>query len=178
MTAFELFINICAIAANIAIIITMIYGIIKLRQDKLSVIADLEWRRKNETILFSCEILEKTDNLRAEIRNKYRNEIINVSELQKDENAELRQIIFKYLTLMERLSVGLNTDVYDLDVYARICKRKTIMAWKQLESIVMHQREILRYETLYKEFEIVVNRLNECDPKPLVETRGNYKRMK
>lgn len=46
MPLYEIILNICSLAANIAIVITMIYGLIKLKQDKMSVIADLEWRRK------------------------------------------------------------------------------------------------------------------------------------
>lgn len=178
MTTFELFINICAIASNIAIVITMIYGIIKLRQDKRGVIADLEWRRKNETIRFSYEVFEEIDNLLSRIKDKFQDETINVSDLQKDENAEMSKIIFKYLSLMERLSVGLNTDVYDLDVYARICRSKTVNAWKQLENIVERRRKDAGNELIYKEFETMVGRLNNWSPKPPAETRGNYKRMK
>lgn len=178
MTAFEIIINVCTIAANIAIVITMIYGIIKLRQDKLSIIADLEWRRKNETILFSCEILEKTDNLLSAIKKKFKNEPINISDLQKSKNAELYHIVFQYLSLMERLSVGLNTEVYDLDVYARICRSKTIRAWKQLEDIVEYRRKTLDNEKLYEEFEFMVKRLKERYPESKMETRGNYNSFK
>lgn len=178
MTLYEIILNICSLAANIAIVITMIYGLIKLKQDKLSVIADLEWRRKQETIHFTYEILQKTDNLHSEINKKFKGETINVSDLEKEENAELMQIISKYLTLMERLSVGLNTEVYDLDVYARICCRKTINAWKQLENIVQWKRETLNRATLYTEFETVVDKLKNWNPSPPVETRGNYNPIK
>lgn len=174
----ENFIDICSILSNIAIVITMIYSIIKLRQDKRSVIADIEWRRKNETILFSHEILEKTDNLISEINNKFPdNETINVSDLKKSENSELSHVIFKYLTLMERLSVGLNTGVYDLDVYARICRSKTINAWDRLKNIAYDKRKSSGNSNLYIEFENMVNRLVERDPKQLADTRGDYKEM-
>lgn len=178
MPLYEIIITVCSVAANVAIVITMIYGIIKLKQDKLSVIADLEWRRKNETILFTYEILEKTDDLHSEINKKFNGETINVSDLAKEENAELMQIISKYLMLMERLSVGLNTEVYDLDVYARICCRKTIKAWKQLENIVNWKRQTLNRASLYAEFEAVVNKLENWNPGPPVEARGNYNSMK
>lgn len=178
MSTFETIINVCSLAANIAIVITMIYGIKKLKQDKQSVVADLDWRRKNETILFSNEILEKTDNLLAEINKRFNGETINVSDFQNVENTELEQIILKYLTLMERLSVGLNTEVYDLDVYARICRRKTIMAWKQLENIAYDRRKTLNNDKLYKEFEDMVGKLNDWILKPPAETRGNYNPVK
>lgn len=181
MWTFEVIINVCSLAANIAIVITMIYGIKKLKQDKQSVVADLDWRRKNETILFSNEILEKTDNLLAEINKRFNGETINVSDFQKVENTELEQIILKYLTLMERLSVGLNTEVYDLDVYARICCKKTIMVWKQLENIVQYRRQKLRQDSLYVEFEKVAWKLNnrkDQKANPQLDPNANYKPMK
>lgn len=144
----------------------------------MNVIADLEWRRKNETILFSNEILEKTDNLLSEIKNKFNSNTINVSDLEKDENSELRQVISKYLSLMERLSVGLNTEVYDLDVYARICRSKTIKAWRQLENIVEQRRKESSNKLLYIEFEDVVEKLKDWSPKSSAERRGHYNRLK
>ncbi len=177
MLVFEVIINLCSVASNIAIIITMIYGIMKFRQDKLNVIADLNRQTKSETITFANEILEKTDNLFFEIRSKFGNDTINVSDLQNEKNPELDKVISKYLSLMERLSVGLNTKVYDFDVYARICCSKTIRAWTQLENIIFEKRKNSGNDLLYIEFETVVNDLRRWKA-GAPETRGNYERLK
>ena len=42
---------------------------------------------------------------------------------------------------MERVAVGINTGVYDLDVYARICRGKTVDNWRRLEPIVIQRRK-------------------------------------
>ncbi len=93
-------------------------------------------------------------------------------------NPELEQVIIQYLTLMERLSVGLNTEVYDLNVYARICSGKTISTWNQLEAIINDKRKKSGNTSLYKEFEDVVEKLKNWRSKPPVETRGDYNGLK
>ena len=176
MLILEVIVDILSIVSNIAIVITMIYAIKKFKQDKLNVIEDLEWRRKNETIVFSCEILKETDYLLSEIKRKVENETVNISDIQRD--PMLEKVIIQYLTLMERLSVGLNTEVYDINVYARICRGKTIRAWKQLENIVYDKRKTLEKPSLYEEFELVVEKLKNWIPRPAPITKGNYEPLK
>ena len=173
MLTLDLIVNFFSILANIAIILTMIYGIKAFKQDKKNVKADLDWRMKHETIVFANEIFSKTDSLLSEIKSRFGNQTINVTDLQKEENSELNKIISQYLPLMERLSVGLNTKVYDLDVYARICCSKTIKAWDQLHNVIIEKRNNNHNNLIYIEFEEVVNSLREWK-KHTPETRGKY----
>ena len=157
----EIIIDICSILANLAIFLTLFYSIKTYKQEKRQAIVNSDWQIKEATITFTNEILEKTDNLLSQIYDKFGDNTINITDMQQEENAKLYTVIIPYLTLMERLSVGLNTKVYDLDIYARICCRKTIKAWDQLENIVKDRREKIKNDNLYIEFERVVSDLRE-----------------
>lgn len=171
MSKYNTFINICSIISNLAIFITMLIAIVTYMQNKKNVKAELDWQRKKETIVFANKILTKTDNLLFKLEEYLKD---GTSGLQEMENSELNKIILSYLSLMERLSVGLNTNVYDLDVYARICCSKTIKAWDKLENIIHQKRRKGNNELLYKEFENVVKKLHEWKTPLPIEKRGNY----
>lgn len=164
-----------SVLSSIAIIVTMICAILQLRQNKLSLQANLERQTKSETIVFTTEILEKLDIISSEIKDAFGNNTINVSDLEK--YPKLKTVITQYLALMERISVGLNTHVYDLNIYARICRTKTLNAWRQLEPIIIERRKSSYTPKLYIEFEEVIKALQDWEKAPK-EQRGDFKWLK
>ena len=86
--------------------------------------AQLEREKKSETIKFAYEVIKETDNVFYRIRKKFGKDTINIDDQRYDD--ELKEEIRQYLGRMERFAVGINTEVYDIDLFARMCRHKAI----------------------------------------------------
>ena len=170
--------EITQIIANIVVVIGVVLGVIQLWQNKRIAKADHERRKKEATIVFTHEIITKSNELNAVIVRVFQNDTINPTDERylngKDGGLSIQRIIIRYLNLMERISVGLNTSVYDIDIFARICGRRIEKSWDRLHNIVKERRLVNNQESLYSDFEQMVNTLKKRHEKP-INTSGNIK---
>lgn len=117
------------IIANIFLIIGVIIAAIQLWLNRKVARMDFERRKKEATIAFTDSVLERLSELRKEIRDSYGSEPITYSEYCREDNEAFRTTVKKYLNIMERISVGINSGVYDLEFYSRICGMSTVVMW-------------------------------------------------
>ena len=110
----------------------------QMEQDERVAKAQLERQKKNDTIVFVNSVIKYTDDIYSEIRQVFQNETINLSDPRYDD--AMKKHVTIYLRMMERLAVGINTKTYDIDVYARMCRKKTIATWNQLMNVIQEAR--------------------------------------
>ena len=121
----------------------------------------IEGRKKEATIAFTYEVLERVADLRQFITNDVGRKTVAYKDYLN--NDSLRQSVREYLNIMERIAVGLNTAVYDLDIFMRICGKSTIIYWEQLSSVVEERRKELQRPTLYIEYEHLVQEIKKSN---------------
>lgn len=161
------------IIANICVAAAAIIAIRQLRQDRLVAKMDMELRIKEQTIRFAHQIMTETSKVSAEIRKAFQDGPIDV---MAPENEVIRREISRYLRLMERLSVGVNTGIYDLDIYARMYRSRTILMWDRLELAVEQIRANTPGFVPYEEFELLVKQLKAWEPGP-GEKSGDFQKL-
>ncbi len=120
---------------------------------------DLDRRKKEATIAFTHEILERVGDLCRIITNEYAKEPVKYEEYQA--NPEMRETIREFLNIMERLSVGINSGVYDFDIYYRICGSSTVLYWNQLSHVIDKKRKEMQHPSLYVEYERLAEMVKE-----------------
>ena len=103
--------------------------------------------------------LERVRELSEMIDDEYDDEPVKIEEYQA--SVEMQNTIRQYLDIMERIAVGINTGVYDFDIYCRICGTSTVMYWKQLSHVIEARRKELQRPEIYIEFESLANRIME-----------------
>ena len=141
----------------------MIFGVIvaarQLYLNRKIAKMDFERRKKEATISFTYEILERVGKLRQMIDKEYDEEPVKIEEYQA--NTKMQDTIREYLNIMERIAVGINSGVYDFDIYCRICGTSTAMYWKQLSHVIEGRRKELQRPEIYIEYERLVDRVIE-----------------
>lgn len=140
-------------ASYIAIIIGIPIGIYQIFLTRKIAKADLERREKESTIVFTDEIITRVDAINRDIHDVFNDDTINSSDKRYSDNNEIQESIKQYLKLMERLSVGINSGVYNIDVFSRICGRKIVKSYDRLSTIIREKRTKQGNALLYVEFE-------------------------
>jgi len=115
--------------------------------------ANHERQKKQATIEFHQELSPITFEYRKTISELFGIEPINPFEKRYKENKELQELITQYLTIMERFAVGINTKVYDFDVFCRLVGDSTRVTYEKLKPVIDHLRRDQGRTTLYKDFE-------------------------
>ena len=135
---------------------------------KQSVVADHKRRKSQSTIEFYDKINQETNKIINFIYKKREDGVLNKDDFIDKFNDEEREKIKRYLVLMERFSVGINTNVYDIEVFYRIAGFLTINIHEKLREYIKFSRtEGPPNPNRYGDFEQMVNSLNS------IATRGN-----
>jgi hypothetical protein len=77
-----------------------------------------------------------------------------------DANEELKQNIGRYLALMERLAVGINSDIFDIEIFDKMAGHSVIHTCEQLREYIKASRQYGNAKK-HLEFEIMVEALRE-----------------
>ena len=147
--AMSVVLDVVTIIANIAIIVSLVIAIKSFQADNTR-------KLRQSTIDFYNEINKETMSLVDKVMvNK---EIFTVEEIMS--NAALHVQIRRYLSLMERFSVGINSDMYDIQVFDRIQGATTLSIYDALKPYLcwVHETYGLYF---YGDFELVVAQIKE-----------------
>lgn len=154
----DLFVSITTILSNIAVVIGMIIALVQLKKliesnklQRQSIVADHDRRKKQSTIEYFTVINNETHLLLSYIRESYSISPITVDQIQKD--AELLKNVQRYLSLMERLAVGVRTNVYDINIINNICGASIMFNYKRFSEFIIWRRKENSSNTTYCEFE-------------------------
>ena len=117
--------------------------------------ADHERRQKQGTIEFVNNIRYFSWPLEVELRQDHKSDTINISEL----NNEKEITIGRFLSVVEQLSVGVNSDVYNLDIVDRMIGSHLMSMYERLLPFIRHSRKERDSNTLYTEYETLYNKI-------------------
>lgn len=124
-----------------------------------SIRADHDRRRRQATLDFCHQLQEKEEQLQKEIEAVFSTEKINPNDSRYIENKGLQHAIRCLLNLYEDVSVGVNFNITDLEVFMRL-EGKWFITWhKRLKQVVEKKREEAKRPTRYGDFEILANKL-------------------
>jgi hypothetical protein len=152
-------INVIAIIADVAVILGVPVAL-------WSVLSIHERTKKQETIEFYHQISIETRELSRVMSSTFGNDTINITDERFKDNKNMQNCTTRYLSLMERLSVGINMGVYDLKTYNRLSGSLTIRMYNRLSNIIRDKRIERGQPTLYIEFERLAQELKKRrDPK-------------
>lgn len=161
-----LLVEITTVLANLAIVAAAIVGTIQLRSmatDRRlhvhAVRADHDRRKKQATVEFHDLIRSKSQPVLREIHGICGSDPVTVDQVLA--HPELEEAISDLLSLMERFSCGIHTDVYDLGLYRLLYQNATIIMYHQLHEYIQYSRK-KRYSSLWIQFEMLV-RILEAD---------------
>lgn len=145
--------TVCTIIEVVFVIIGVVIAVITL-------LADHKRRKRQATLELYNPISEETYELRNKIRDIFKNEVINPDDQRYKSNKELQRTIVRFLSLYERISVGINLNVLDLKVFMRIAGKSSIDWYDRLKPIIEKKRS-KSHPTAYKDFEILTDRMRK-----------------
>ncbi len=144
---------------NIFTCIGIIVALLEFFYFRKSILAENERVRKQATIDCYKEICNDLYEINAIIYKKYKRNEILYEEINKDE--KIKKVIKRYLNIMEWISTGINTGVYDLDVFDRLYGDVTIRMYSQLCDYITKRRKETGEIEIYQDYELMVKKLKE-----------------
>ena len=147
MAALDIFTAIASVATFISVILIW-----------LTTRANHQRSKKEMTIQYTDTHDAHVEELLAKIYEKSINGSIDLGMVINDEKH--RWTVEKFLFAMERLSVGINTNVLDVYIFDRIMGQKTIEHFNALYPYIKYIRKE-DYSAKYTEFEYLITKLRD-----------------
>lgn len=146
--------SIATLATLITSIATLVVLINQYFIQRKTILADHERRKKQATIEYSNSIRKSYRPLDKKLVDKFgEGNIINFGLIDD----EAKQDIQELLSIVEHLAVGVNAEVYDLEILERMSGTYFIHMFNKLSPYIDSMRAAKRNEKLYCEFESMVN---------------------
>lgn len=135
-----------------------------------NILADHERRKKQSTLEFYSELYPHLSELRTKITDIFSDEYINPCDTRFEGNQDIQKVIYEYLVIVERFSVGINSGIYDVDVFARTSGKTVSDMYKKLSPVINHWRITQNYPEMFYDLEKMsreIDRIREnAYPKP------------
>ena len=116
---------------------------------------DHERRRKQATIEYFEDMTSKLYDSQATFNTKFNQLDIDISEL--DTNNDLLKDATEILAAFERLSVGVNTKIFDFDILDRMAGSYLVVMYTRFAPYIAKVRTDASRVNSYQEFENVVD---------------------
>lgn len=124
-----------------------------------SIYADYERNKKQATIDLYMNHYNEIIQLNHQIYLRYQRKKIIVEEVKNDD--EFKQILKQYLNWMEWISTGINTNIYDINVFDRLYGKAMVRLYNQLEDYIQYRRTELKEQEIYIDYELLVAKLKQ-----------------
>lgn len=155
--------GIFGIVVDIFTCLGIIIAILEFHLVKKSTLSNNERNQKQATIDFYMTVKDDLYTLNHSIYSKYKREKIIYSEIEEDN--EFILILKDYLNIMEIVATGINTGIYNIDVFDRLYGDVCIRLADQLEDYIDKRREIIKEQEMYRDFDLLVLRLKDIHNK-------------
>ena len=129
--------------------------------------ADHERRKKESTIEHVRSIRTLYRGLSGRLIDKFGEDAINLSQI----DAATEREISEYLSIIEHLSVGVNTEVYDFDILSRMSGTYLVRMYFRLAPYIKSQQK--QVPSYFVEFEFLVENLQRRRREGIYDTKGN-----
>ena len=156
MEVIQIFSNISVIIANFSIVISMIIALRQFFIMKRTYKDEHTRNLRQSTIEFYNEINKETKDFIDDVIIKK----IDLSLESINNDNTLHRKVRRYLSLMERFSVGINSHMYDIVIFDRIQGKTTLIMYNALKPYIDNVSE--KYGTFfYGEFLNVIEQINK-----------------
>lgn len=153
-------VEIFTIVTNIFLSIGSVIAVFQLIQMKKSnmlqsksLIADHERRKKQSTLEFYSNIYPYLSEFRAKITDVFDNGYITPDDIRYKQNTDIQRMIYEYLVIIERFAVGINSGIYDINVFAKMSGKVVSDMYKKLSPIIEDMRIVQNYPEMFCDFE-------------------------
>jgi len=121
---------------------------------------ELKKREREATLEYYHSVSKEAHELRNKINAVFKKGAkIELSNKEENENG-LKDAVYRFLSLYEQVSVGVNLGILDLEVFMRIMGRTFIRWYERLEPVIKESRKNGML-TKYGDFEELVNVMAE-----------------
>lgn len=151
------------IITNIFTCVGIIVALCEFYFFRRSTYADYERNKKQATIDVYMSHYNDIIQLNHQIYLRYQRNRIPVNEIKDDH--EFRQILKQYLNWMEWISTGINTNIYDINVFDRLYGKAMVRLYDQLEDYIRYRRNELKEWEVYRDYELLVMELKQIHMK-------------
>jgi hypothetical protein len=134
-----------------------------------SILADHERRKKQSTIEYMNQIRDIYRPVDRKLSEKYGAKALNPEDIDEADMADVRE----FLSVLEHLAVGVNSQVYDIDLVNRMSGTFLLATIDKVKPYINHARIKRNSETLYEEFEKMCREIAVKRTK--VKTEGDIK---
>lgn len=159
MTLFE---SLTVTIMGVGVIIALIQIQIGIRTLK----ADHERRKKQSTIEYLNNLRTSYRNWNNELIKKFGADPVGTETANKIiEDVESWTILKDMLGLFEHLAVGINTSVFDIDILNKMAGQYLIDVYDRWKVYINERRKDPKRQNVYRDYEILVNRLHSIRKK-------------
>jgi len=144
-----------AVIESIAVILGVVFIVIQIKQRVKVSRADHDRQKKQATIEYYNSLSSDSYEFLDDIKGRK----LDLSLVNSDKT--LRKSVIRYLSRLERLSVGVRNDVYDFNIINLMSGRFLIKKYEQFEIFIKESRIQKKAPVLYKEFELLVKMLDD-----------------
>lgn len=169
---FDTIVSISTLITNSFLIVGVIIAIFQLIQMKKgnllqtqSILADHERRKKQSTLEFYTNIYPQLSKLRTKITDVFGNEYIMPNDSRYAEDINIQKTIYEYLVIIERFAVGVNTGIYDINIFVNTSGKVVADMYKKLSPIIEEMRLIQNYPEMFCDFEKMSNEVEKIRSK-------------
>lgn len=153
-------VEISTIVTNLFLSVGVVIAIFQLIQMKKSnilqsksLIADHERRKKQSTLEFYTNIYPCLSEYRTKITDIFGSGYVTPDDARYRQNADIQKIIYEYLVILERFAVGVNSGIYDINVFAKTSGKVVSDMYKKLSPIIEEMRINQNYPEMFNDFE-------------------------
>jgi len=160
------------IAEGLFVILGVVFIAIQIRQQTKISRADHDRQKKQSTIEFYNSISTESYQFLDDIKGK----TLDLSFVNSDKT--LRKSVIRYLSRLERLAIGVASDVYDFEILCLMSGRFLSKKYIQFKKYIDETRIAKDAPMLYKEFELLVANIDEYRKKYPEQTVNKTIRVK
>lgn len=153
-------VEISTVVTNIFLSVGTVIAVFQLIQMKKSnvlqsksLMADHERRKKQSTLEFYSDIYPYLSEFRIKITDVFGNGYVTPDDIRYKQNTDIQKMIYEYLVIIERFAVGINSGIYDINVFAKTSGKIVSDMYKKLSPIIENMRIIQNYPEMFNDFE-------------------------
>ena len=126
---------------------------------KKSTLADNERGQKQATLDFYMTVKDDLYVYNHSIYIKFKRNEFKYAEIEKDEEFILN--LKNYLNIMEIIATGINTGIYNIDVFDRLYGDVCMRVAGQLKDYIEERRNLMGEEEIYRDYELLILKLKK-----------------
>jgi hypothetical protein len=161
------------IISTLAVIISLYYLALQIKNDSKIHKENLEWQKRVETRK-ALDRFREIDNIVIVLDDlfsyKYRRNPIKLKNIKKSlkDNPELSTTMMTFFNHYESLIIGVNIKIYDSKIVKKTRKRNIINTYNSFSEYILYHRTKNNAKNAYKEWEDIVKEWEEEDIKTSV----------